>query len=97
MRGLEQWIIERMAEYKLGGAEYRAAARFAYREIRAVYRGRHWTNGLLTKPPEGVLMEEALKRAESAIRELAAVYGEAAEPKTIVKTKKELFTELIQA
>jgi hypothetical protein len=65
-----------MAAYRAGGLPYRLAARWAYGELLAIYRGRHYRGGERTPPP-GIPPAEGLRAAEAALREVRGAYEEA--------------------
>jgi hypothetical protein len=73
MDGLTNWIMERMAAYHGGGVPYNEAARFTYGELRAIYRGRHWTGGKPTPAPD-IPEREAAELARSVLREIQGTY-----------------------
>jgi hypothetical protein len=71
---LTAWLFQRMAAYHAGGVPYNIAARFTLGELRACYRGQHWSGGKLTKPPD-IPAEEAAARARYALMEIKEAYG----------------------
>jgi hypothetical protein len=49
------------------------AARFTLGELRACYRGEHYSGGRLTKPPD-IPAQEAAARARHALMEIKEAY-----------------------
>ena len=62
-----------MAAYHAGGVPYSTAARFTLGELRACYRGEHWSGGRRTRTPD-IPAAEAAAHAKYALTEIKDAY-----------------------
>jgi len=91
---IDDFIIERMADYLSGGMSAGSAARFTRGELLAIYKGDHRsrdTSGAfrVTPPPEAIYIEAAMRKADAALSEiLEAVSGAGKAPENAPRAAK---------
>jgi hypothetical protein len=80
MKPIDEFVLGKMAAYSGGGLDYETAVHFTLGELRAIYRGNHWTAaGKVTQPPAPIGEAAAMERAERDLEELRGSYCAAME------------------
>jgi len=72
---IQDFVIEKMSAYVIGGSTPESAAHFTRGELEAIYKGNHHsrdTSGAwrITPPPEALPIEAAMKKADGMIAEI---------------------------
>jgi hypothetical protein len=75
MDRLADWILGRMAAYRLGGVPYKEAARYTWGELAAAYKGFLWKGGKPVPAPD-IPEREAAARARRVLRDIQGAYEE---------------------
>ena len=96
MTAIEEFVVDKMSSYLVGGMRPETAAHFTRGELLAIYKGNHYSrepSGAMrpTPPPEALGIDQAMRKADAALMEILKCCAEDAmkEPPLNTETKNE--------
>ena len=94
MTAIEEFVLDKMGAYIIGGMAPVTAARFTRGELEAVFRRNHWSrnnSGAMcqTPLPEALGIEKAMVKCDEALAEILKICEERAEKGPTLNAKPE--------